>query len=206
MLAAAAVLDGRRARSDADSPQVLRAQSADAQAHDGAHRRRHGVCGVRIRRGADAGRGPARALVATGQPDSILVTRRASGTEIQSGIERNQAAIVESQPEIAIGPGGVRMVSKETVVLIAQPKRDTGVATNITVRGLGEERPRSSGRRSASSTAMFRRGSTEIVVGKASPSASRAPASASTCASAGASGRWWECRRCRLGLRLRGLG
>ena len=81
------------------------------------------------------------ALVATGQPDNILVTRRASGTEIQSGIERNQAAIVESQPEIAIGPGGARMASKETVVLIAQPKRDTGVATNITVRGLGEEGP-----------------------------------------------------------------
>ena len=79
------------------------------------------------------------ALVATGQPDNILVTRRAAGTEVQSGIERNQAAIVESQPEIALGPGGVRMVSKETVVLIAQPKRGTGVATNITVRGLGEE-------------------------------------------------------------------
>ena len=81
------------------------------------------------------------ALVATGQPDNILVTRRAAGTEIQSGIERNQAALVETQPEIAIGPGGARMVSKETVVLIAQPKRDTGVATNITVRGLGAEGP-----------------------------------------------------------------
>jgi putative ABC transport system permease protein len=106
------------------------------------------------------------ALVATGQPDNILVTRRAAGTEVQSGIERNQAAIVESQPEIAIGPGGARMVSKETVVLIAQPKRDTGVATNITVRGLGEEglalRPQvriAEGR-------MFRRGTTEIVVGR----------------------------------------
>jgi hypothetical protein len=44
------------------------------------------------------------ALVATGQPDNILVTRRASGTEIQSGIERNQAAIVETQPEIATVP------------------------------------------------------------------------------------------------------
>lgn len=106
------------------------------------------------------------ALVATGQPDNVLVTRRAAGTEVQSGIERNQAAIVESQPEIAIGPGGARMASKETVVLIAQPKRDNGVATNITVRGLGEAglalRPQVrivQGR-------MFRRGTTEIVVGR----------------------------------------
>jgi ABC-type antimicrobial peptide transport system permease subunit len=105
------------------------------------------------------------ALVATGQPDNILVTRRASGTEIQSGIERNQAAIVETQPEIAIGPGGVRMVSKETVVLIAQPKRDTGVATNITVRGLGEEGPALRPQVRIASGRMFRRGTTEIVVG-----------------------------------------
>jgi len=105
------------------------------------------------------------ALVATGQPDNILVTRRASGTEIQSGIERNQAAIVETQPEIAIGPGGARLVSKETVVLIAQPKRDTGVATNITVRGLGEEGPRLRPQVRIKAGRMFRRGTTEIVVG-----------------------------------------
>jgi ABC-type antimicrobial peptide transport system permease subunit len=105
------------------------------------------------------------ALVATGQPDNILVTRRASGTEIQSGIERNQAAIVETQPEVAIGPGGARTVSKETVVLIAQPKRDTGVATNITVRGLGEEGPALRPQVRIKAGRMFRRGTTEIVVG-----------------------------------------
>ena len=105
------------------------------------------------------------ALVATGQPDNILVTRRAAGTEIQSGNERAQAAIVETQPEIAIGPGGVRMASKETVVLIAQPKRDTGVPTNITVRGLGEEGPALRPQVRIASGRMFRRGTTEIVVG-----------------------------------------
>ncbi len=105
------------------------------------------------------------ALVSTGQPDNILVTRRAAGTEIQSGIERSQAAIVETQPEIAIGPGGARMVSKETVVLIAQPKRDSGVPTNITVRGLGEEGPALRPQVRIASGRMFRRGTTEIVVG-----------------------------------------
>jgi ABC-type antimicrobial peptide transport system permease subunit len=105
------------------------------------------------------------ALVATGRPDNILVTRRASGTEIQSGIERNQAAIVETQPEIALGPGGARAVSKETVVLIAQPKRDTGVPTNITVRGVGEEGPALRPQVRIAAGRMFRRGTTEIVVG-----------------------------------------
>ena len=105
-------------------------------------------------------------LVATGQVDNVVVTRRAAGTEIQSSVERNQAAIIETQPEIAIGPGGVRAVSKETVVLIAQPKRDTGVPTNVTVRGMGEEGLALRPQVAIADGRMFRPGSTEIVVGK----------------------------------------
>jgi ABC-type antimicrobial peptide transport system permease subunit len=105
-------------------------------------------------------------LVTTGQPDNILVTRRAAGAEISSAIDRAQAAIVESQPEIALGPRGEREASKEVVVLITLPKRDTGQATNVTTRGVGEAgfalRPQvklAQGRE-------FRRGSAEVVVGK----------------------------------------
>ena len=45
-------------------------------------------------------------LVDTGSPDNVVVTRRSSGTEVQSGIDRAQAAVVGSQPEIAYGPDG----------------------------------------------------------------------------------------------------
>lgn len=105
-------------------------------------------------------------LVATGRPDNILVTRRAAGTEISSAVERSQAAIMEAQQEIAVGAGGRRLVSKETVVLITVPKRDTGVATNVTTRGVGlgglALRPQVrmvEGR-------MFEPGSSEIIVGR----------------------------------------
>ncbi len=105
-------------------------------------------------------------LVATGEPDNILVTRRASGTEVQSAIERTQAAIVESQPEVAAGEGGVPLVSREIVVLIALPKRGSGVPTNVTIRGIGprglEIRPQVrivSGR-------LPRFGTNEIMVGR----------------------------------------
>src|SRR5688572_30019219 len=104
-------------------------------------------------------------LVATGQHDNVMVTRRSSGTEVQSGVDRAQAAIVESQPEIAMGPDGARASSKELVVLITLPKHDTGVATNVTTRGVGERglalRPQIrivAGR-------MFRPGTSEIAVG-----------------------------------------
>jgi ABC-type antimicrobial peptide transport system permease subunit len=105
-------------------------------------------------------------LVSTGQDDNIVVTRRSAGTEVQSSVDRVQASIIESQPEIAIGGEGQRMVSKETVVLITLPKRESGVATNIMTRGIGPAglalRPQVrivEGR-------MFRPGSAEIVVGR----------------------------------------
>lgn len=106
------------------------------------------------------------ALVATGRADNILVTRRAAGAEISSVVDRAQAAIVESQAEIATGSRGLPLVSKEAVVLITLPKRGTGAATNVTTRGVGpaamELRPRVAlveGR-------MFREGTSEIVVGR----------------------------------------
>jgi ABC-type antimicrobial peptide transport system permease subunit len=105
-------------------------------------------------------------LVATGQPDNLLVTRRSAGTEIQSGVDRTQAAIVESQPEIALGPGGARLASKEVVVLIAQPKRDTGVPTNVTVRGVGDAGLALRPQVRVVQGRMFRPGTAEIVVGK----------------------------------------
>src|SRR5216110_1767585 len=61
-------------------------------------------------------------LVATGQDDNVIVIRRGAQTEVQSGIDRTQASIVESMPKVAIGEDGRRMVSKEPVVLINLPK------------------------------------------------------------------------------------
>ena len=104
-------------------------------------------------------------LIATGQPDNIHVTRRSAAAEISSVVDRAQADVVESQPEIAIGAGGLRLVSKEVVVLITLPKHGTGVATNVTTRGVGEAafdlRPQlriTEGRR-------FQPGATEVIVG-----------------------------------------
>jgi putative ABC transport system permease protein len=106
------------------------------------------------------------ALVATGQPDNIHVTRRGAGAEISSAVDRVQAGVIESQPEIALGSDGQRLVSKETIVLITLPKRGSGQATNVTTRGIGEAgfalRPQVSLIRGRA----FTRGSSEVVVGK----------------------------------------
>jgi putative ABC transport system permease protein len=80
-----------------------------------------------------------RTLVATGSDDNVVVIRKGSQTEVQSGIDRRQAAIVESLPGIATGGDGARLVSKEPVVLISLPKRDSGKPSNVVIRGVTPE-------------------------------------------------------------------
>jgi ABC-type antimicrobial peptide transport system permease subunit len=106
-------------------------------------------------------------LVATGQPDNVIMIRRGSQTEVQSGIDRSSAAIVETFPEITAGEGGRKLLSKEPVVLINLPKRETGSPSNVVIRGVTAEgltlRPQVrivEGR-------MFRPGTSEIVTGRA---------------------------------------
>jgi putative ABC transport system permease protein len=76
-------------------------------------------------------------LVETGSSDNIVVIRRSSGSEVQSGIDRDQASIVETEPEIAIGGNGQPLLAKEIVVLISLPKRRTDKESNVIIRGIG---------------------------------------------------------------------
>jgi putative ABC transport system permease protein len=106
-------------------------------------------------------------LVSTGEDDNVVVIRRGAQTEVQSGIDRRQASIVESLPDIATGGDGTRLVSKEPVVLINLPKRDTGKASNVVIRGVTAQglalRPKVrivEGR-------MFRPGTSEVIAGRA---------------------------------------
>ena len=76
-------------------------------------------------------------LVATGSPDNVVVIRKAAQSEVQSGVERLAAAIVESQPEVAVGADSKPLLAKELVVLINLPKRGTAKPANVVIRGGG---------------------------------------------------------------------
>jgi len=104
-------------------------------------------------------------LVTTGELDNIVAIRKGSETEIQSGITREQANIIETHPAVAASPDGRRMVSKEAVVLISLRKTGAYKPSNVIIRGaspLGLDlRPQIrmvQGRR-------LRPGSSEIIVG-----------------------------------------
>jgi len=105
-------------------------------------------------------------LVATGQPDNVMVLRQGAGAEINSAIERGQAAVLSTLPGIATDALGRPLLSAEPVVLINLPKRSNGKPSNVTVRGTSDIglqlRP---GVRIVEGR-MFRPGTSEIVVGR----------------------------------------
>ena len=105
-------------------------------------------------------------LVETGSYENVVVIRKAAGSEVQSGVDRLQASIIETQPEIALGADGKRLVAKEMVVLIALPKRGTDKPSNIVVRGIGEHSLQLRPQVKLAQGRIPRPGSSEIIAGR----------------------------------------
>ncbi len=104
-------------------------------------------------------------LIETGSPDNVVVIRKGSNAEVQSSIDRQQADIVESMPEVAIGADGRPLLAKEMVVLINLQKREGNKPANVVIRGIGaaslQLRPQVKLREGR----MPRPGSAEVVAG-----------------------------------------
>jgi ABC-type antimicrobial peptide transport system permease subunit len=106
-------------------------------------------------------------LVATGQTDNVLVLRKGAGSEINSGIDRPQASILETLPGIATGRQGELLVSKETVVLNSLPKLGSGKPSNVTMRGTSPAGLSLRPQVTLAEGRWFRPGTAEIAVGRA---------------------------------------
>ncbi len=77
-------------------------------------------------------------LVETGSYDNVVVIRKSAQSEVQSGIERQQASIVETQLEVAVGADGEPLLAKEVFVLISLPKRGSEKPSYVSIRGIGK--------------------------------------------------------------------
>jgi len=105
-------------------------------------------------------------LVATGAVDNVVFIRKGAETEIQSGLAREQAALIESLPQIARGGDGAARVSKEVVVLNSLPKMDTGRRSNVPIRGVSPMGLELRSQIRIVQGRLFRSGSSEIIVGR----------------------------------------
>jgi putative ABC transport system permease protein len=76
------------------------------------------------------------ALVSTGDDDNAIVLRRSAQSEIMSFLNRDQANIIKTQPEVATMSDGGPVSSSDLVVLILLQKRQTAEPSNVVVRGV----------------------------------------------------------------------
>ncbi len=104
-------------------------------------------------------------LVDTGQPDNVMVLRKGSGAEINSGITRQQASILESLPGLASDATGQPWVTKEPVVLSSLIKRNSGKPSNVTLRGTSAVGLALRPQVKVIEGRMFRPGSNEVIAG-----------------------------------------
>ena len=104
-------------------------------------------------------------MVTTGEIDNVVLIRRSSDTEVQSGIARDQASVATSHPAVMLGGDGQLLASRETVVLISLLKRDSDKPSNVIIRGVGQRGLELRPQVKLTSGRMFRPGSSEIIAG-----------------------------------------
>lgn len=77
-----------------------------------------------------------RAFVTSGDPQNVLIIRKASQTELQSGIDRESYETIRFLPGIARNSAGDPMASGEEVVVIGLSRNNGTGEANVTVRGM----------------------------------------------------------------------
>jgi ABC-type antimicrobial peptide transport system permease subunit len=104
-------------------------------------------------------------MVSSGSDSNVVVIRKGSDTEVQSGVDRDSAAVVETLPQVARGGDGGTLVSREVVVLDSLSKRGSGARTNVPVRGVSALGLQLRSQVRIVEGRMFRPGASEVVVG-----------------------------------------
>ena len=75
-------------------------------------------------------------LITSGSPENAVLIRRSAETEVQSIVERKDAAIIESLSQVAVDKDCRLLAAREAVLLISLPKKETGSPSNVQVRGV----------------------------------------------------------------------
>ncbi|HET9251690.1 MAG TPA: ABC transporter permease, partial [Candidatus Eisenbacteria bacterium] len=78
------------------------------------------------------------ALTTTGSSQNAIVIRKGSTAELMSILDREVAAAVSSQPEIARATDGTPLAASELMV-VWNLRRKSGTTTNVVVRGVGRK-------------------------------------------------------------------
>jgi putative ABC transport system permease protein len=106
------------------------------------------------------------AMRGTGDPQTVIVLRSGSDTEMTSGFSGEMARLITEAPGIEQGPDGVH-ASRELFVIIAVPLKRSGTDANVPLRGLTPIALKVRPQIRITEGRMFTPGLNEIVVGRA---------------------------------------
>lgn len=106
-----------------------------------------------------------RTMISTGSTDNAIVLRKGATSELVSSIDRDQAAIIKTQPEVARDSGGTPIAASELIVIISAPKRSNGEESNVVVRGVTPDSMKMRPMKLAEGR-MWQPGLSEVVAGR----------------------------------------
>ena len=105
------------------------------------------------------------AMVGAGSPDTVIVMRGGSDTELSSILDLASARIVSDAAGVRRGDGGP-VASAELFVVVDVPKRTTGTAANVPLRGVEPAAFHIRDELRIVEGRAFRPGTNEIIVGR----------------------------------------
>ncbi len=97
-------------------------------------------------------------------PETVMVLRGGSTSELDSGLSREDAQIIAQTPGIAVGADGP-LVSEELFVIVDLPRRSTGTGANVPLRGVLPQAIDVRGDVRLTAGRMFQPGVNELVAG-----------------------------------------
>ncbi|MBI3261951.1 MAG: ABC transporter permease [Acidobacteria bacterium] len=112
------------------------------------------------------GEGFRRAMESTGSPETALVMRAGSDSEMTSGLGRDQTRIIADAPGVRRAPDGP-VASAELFVIVDTPKRSTGTDANVPFRGVQPSAFHVRDTIRITEGRRFEPGKNEIIIGKA---------------------------------------
>ena len=110
--------------------------------------------------------GFAAAMKGTGDPQTVIVLRSGSDTEMTSGLAGDEARLISEASGIEQGPDGTH-ASPELFVIVGHPLRRSGTDANVPLRGLSAIALKVRPQVRIIEGRMFTPGTNEIVVGRA---------------------------------------
>lgn len=104
-------------------------------------------------------------MTSSASPDTAVVLRAGSDSEMMSGIQREETRIISEAPGVLRGQGPV--ASSELYVVVDVPKRSTGTDANVPLRGVQPAAFQVRNEVKIIQGRTFQPGRNEVIVGKA---------------------------------------